>query len=165
MEDDRSYTLHMVIFFALCFAMCGGVWYGLHVLESYREEYDFIVDERDNFSVVMEGLRNKNKTLQSINRLNFNYNDVESDVDGVEFYSNITKLIEENSMNKLSMNANNNVFTLKLQGNYYSLVHLFADWRTMPFASRITSLRITRDPQAPGDFVEADVTLEAWANK
>ena len=164
MEDDRSYTLHMVIFFALCFAMCGGVWYGLHVLESYREEYDFIVNERDNFSTVMESLRNKNKTLQSINNLNLG--DVGTEADGLDFYARVRELIEENSMNMISMSANdNNVLTLKLQGNYYSLVHLFADWREMPFASRITSLRIARDAQAPSDFVDVDVTLEAWQNK
>ena len=164
MEENNSCTIHVVLFFALCIALCSGVWYGLHVLESYREEYDCIVNERDNFSTVMESLRNKNKTLQNINNLHLG--DVGTSADGVDFYARVKKLIDENSVNMLSMSANdNNILTLKLQGNYYSLIHLFADWRNMPFASRITSLRIARDAQAPSDFVDVDVTLEAWQNK
>lgn len=165
-ETSNSYTLHIILFFILCAALCSGVWYGLHTLESYREEYDFIVNERDNFSSIMDGLRNKNKTLKNINRLNSNFNEVGTALDGVEFYSHVRNLIETNAINMLSMSTNdNNILTLKLQGNYYSFVHLLADWRTMPFASRVTSLRIARDAQNPDDFIEADVTLEAWLNK
>ena len=159
--ENKSYFLQITFFFVLCAALCGGVWFGLEMLSDYREEYDLIVDERENFSTIMDSLRAKNQTLQDISKLNFS--NVGTASDSVEFYSQVRKLIEENSMNMLSMSANeNNVLTLKLQGNYYSLVHLFADWREMPFASRITSLRITRDSTAPDDFVEADLTLEAW---
>ena len=162
--EDRTYFLQMAIFFIACLSLAGGVWFGLNKLSEYREEYDLIIDERDNFSHIMDSLRAKNRTLQEINKLKFT--EVSMASDGVEFYSKVRTLIEENSMNMISMSNNdNNTLTLKLQGNYYSLVHLFADWREMPFASRVTSLRITRDNTAPEDFVEADLTLEAWMKK
>ena len=72
----------------------------------------------------------------------------------------------KNAMNMLSMSAKDSgELELKLRGNYYSLVNLFADWRRMPFASRITSLRITRDSIEPDNLVDADITLEAWIEK
>ena len=158
---NKSYVLQISIFIILCLSLCAGVWYGLRTLNEYREEYDMILDERDNFELIMEGLRTKNKTLQQINKINLSSAKAASD--SVEFYSQVRKLIEENSMNMLSMSTNNNnILTLRLQGNYYSLVHLFADWREMPFASRVTSLRINRDSAYPEDFVDADLTLEAW---
>ena len=67
MENNNSYFIQIAIFFLLCLSLCGGVWYGLNTLQDYREEYDMIVNERDNFSSVMESLRAKNRTLASIN--------------------------------------------------------------------------------------------------
>ncbi|MBQ6775787.1 MAG: hypothetical protein IJP53_04945 [Synergistaceae bacterium] len=164
MENNNSYFIQIAIFFLLCLSLCGGVWYGLNTLQDYREEYDMIVNERDNFSSVMESLRAKNRTLASINKIDLS--EVGTPSDAVEFSAQVIRLIGENSVNMLSMQTNdNNTLTLKLQGEYYSLVHLFADWSNMPFASRVTSLRITRDSVAPTDFVEADVTLEAWTKQ
>ena len=161
MEKKGSYWLQIIIFFAVCLALCGGVWYGLDVLEEYREEYDFIVNERDNFSVVMDGLRAKNKTLQGIHKINLGRS--ETVPDDIEFYSEVRKLIDANNVELIERSTNDNgILTLKLQGGYYSCIKLFADWRAMPFISRMTSLKITRDKDSPDNFVFADVTLEAW---
>ena len=161
MEEKNSYWFQIIIFFALCLMLCGGVWYGLNTLEEYREEYDFIVNERDNFSVIMDGLIAKNKTLQSINKINLGQTG--SVPDDIEFYSAVRKLIDENNIELIERSTNDNgILTLKLQGGYYSIIKLFADWRAMPFVSRMTSLKITRDNESPENFVFADVTLEAW---
>ena len=161
--EDRNYFLQILFFAAVCVALCAGVWFGLHMLEDYREEYDMMVSERDNFEGTMENLRAKNRTLQSIHQVNLS--DVKMIQKGSEneFYTAVHRLIEENSMNLLSMqNDDPSIFKLSLQGNYYSLIHLFADWRSMPFASRITELHIKRDAAFPSDFVTADLILEAW---
>ncbi|MBQ9419839.1 MAG: hypothetical protein IJU31_05610 [Synergistaceae bacterium] len=160
MENNDSYFVQIIIFFALCAALCAGVWYGLHTLQDYREEYDTIDNERDNFSTVMESLRAKNKTLESINKIDFS--NVGKVVDPTEFSSKVIQLIDDNAVDLLSMSTDDKTITMKLKGNYYSVVHLFADWREMPFASRITSLRITRNSESPWDSIDADVTLEAW---
>ncbi len=158
--EHRSYFLQITVFFALCLALCAGVWYGLQTLEDYREEYDMIVNERDNFETIMDGLRAKNKTLQSISKVTLA--NVNTSADSVAFYSEVQRLVQENSLNMLSMQYDKNILSLQLQGNYYSLVHLFADWREMPFASRVNALKITRDAQSPADLVDAELTLEAW---
>ncbi len=159
--EKRNYFLQITIFFAICLLLCVGVWFEIHVLEEYREEYDMIISERDNFEGIMENLRAKNRTLQSIRQVNLD--NVVKAKDGVEFYSEVRRLIDENSINMLSMqNDQSNILKLSLQGNYYALIHLFADWREMPFASRITELKIKRDNIMPSDLVEAELTLEAW---
>lgn len=161
--ENKSYLLQILFFAVACVALCAGVWFGLGVLEEYREEYDTIVTERDNFEGIMEGLRAKNRTLQSIHQVNLSDVKMVKKGNESEFYSAVHRLIESNSMNLLSMqNDEPSIFKLSLQGNYYSLIHLFADWRSMPFASRITELHIKRDSLFPADFVTADLTLEAW---
>ena len=162
---DNKSLIFVGIFFALCLAVSVGVWYGLHELSEYREEYDTMINERDNFSSVMEDLRAKNQTLTNINRLNFG--NVGTASDSVEFYSHVRTILDRYNMNTLSMSSNENdsagnVLTLKISGNYYALAKVFADWRNMPFASRITSLKIVRDHDNPEDLVDVDVVIEAW---
>ena len=148
--------------------MCVGVWYGLHELSIYREEYDTMISERDNFSSVMEDLRAKNKTLTNIHNLHFE--NVGTASDTVEFYSYVRNILDKYNMETVSMSSNesNNsgsVLTLKLSGTYYALAKVFADWRNMPFASRITSLKIVMDSVKPNELVEVDVVIEAWTAK
>ncbi|MBR2208177.1 MAG: hypothetical protein IJ859_05135 [Synergistaceae bacterium] len=164
--ENRNYILQILLFAGLCLALCGGVWFGIHTLEEYREEYDTMVSERDNFEGIMENLRTKNRTLQAIHKVNL------SDVQMVkkgrenEFYSEVRRLIDKNEINMVSMkNDEPSVFNLSLRGDYYALINLFADWREMPFASRITELKIKRDALLPSDFVDAELTLEAWISQ
>ena len=161
--EDRNYLLQILLFAGICFLLSGGVWYGIKTLEEYREEYDTMVSERNNFEGIMENLRAKNRTLQAIHQVNLS--DIKMIKKGKEneFYTEVRRLIDENSITMISMkNDEPSIFKLNLKGDYYALVHLFADWRDMPFASRITELKIKRDSLLPSDFVEADLTLEAW---
>jgi len=161
--EDRNFLLQILFFAALCLAMCVGVWFTTKTLEDYREEYDTMVNERDSFEGIMENLRAKNRTLQAINKVNLSDVKMISKENKNEFYNEVRRLIDENAVNMISMkNDNPSVFNLSLKGDYYSLVHLFADWREMPFASRVTELHIKRDSLSPLDFVEAELTLEAW---
>ena len=162
---DNKSLIFVGIFFALCLAVGVGVWFGLHELSEYREEYDTMVNERDNFGAVMDELRAKNRTLTNINRLSFE--NVGTAEDAVEFYSHVRSILDKYNMNTISMSSNENntqgnVLNLKLEGNYYALAKGFADWRNMPFASRITSLKIIRDTSNPEDLIEAEVVIEAW---
>lgn len=161
--ENRNYFSQILFFVSLCLLFIGGVWLGIHILESYRKEYDTMRSELDNFENIMENLRAKNRTLKSINQVNLG--DIKTILKGKEneFYTEVRRLIDENNITMISMkNDNPSIFRLNLKGDYYALVHLFADWREMPFASRITELKIKRDELFPSDFVDAELTLEAW---
>lgn len=164
--EDRNYILQVLAFAAVCVALGAGVWFGIHTLEDYREEYDTMLSERDNFEGIMENLRAKNRTLQAIHQVNLS--DVKTVKKGKEseFYTAVRTLIDKNSMTMISMrNDQPSIFNLSLRGDYYSLIQLFADWREMPFASRMTELKIKRDNLAPDRSVEAELTLEAWISE
>ena len=170
MELNKNlYLIFVGLFFAICLALGGAVWYSLNVLYEYREEYDVMLAERESFSNTMEALKNKNRMLRQIAGMDFQSSNPTANL--TEFFSYATKAIENNDLNLLSRQTSENSFegsatnilTMKLQGNYYSLIRLFSDWRNMPFVARITSLRINRNQESPGFSVDADVVLEAYS--
>ena len=74
------------------------------------------------------------------------------------------EVLENNNVELLSMHSeanSENILSLHVQGNYYSLARMFAQWRVMPFAARINSLKITRDTNSPTSRVDAKIILEA----
>ena len=172
METDNKPLIFVAIFFILCLILIGGVWYSLYVLSSYREEYDLLASERDSFSSNMERLRAKRNALEQINSINFTHS--EKAADTLEFYSRVKDAADKNNIEMLSMNAaqtqnsqndskqSGSVLTIKMRGGYYDIAKVFADWRQMPFASRVKSLRLTRDKIDPEEAVEADIVLEAY---
>ncbi len=159
MEDNRLFLLFTGIFIALCLALAFGVWYSVHELYTYREEFDTLENERANYESLMANMQEKNRNLVEITGLRIENTDTANDI--VEFYSQVRKAIDDNEVNLLQMNTGDNILTLQLQGNYYAIAKVFADWRMLPFASRINSLRIKRDQSRPDYFVNADVVLEA----
>lgn len=169
METDNKPLIFVVIFFVLCLMLIGGVWYSLYSLSTYREEYDLLASERDSFSSSMESLKAKKAALEQINSINFTHSEKASDT--LEFYSNVKDAADKNNIEMLSMTAaqaqnsseqSGSVLTIKMRGGYYDIAKLFADWRKMPFASRVRSLRLTRDKINPEEAVEADIVLEAY---
>lgn len=154
------------LFILLCLLLSAGVGFSLHELRAYREEYDLLDSERNNYTGTINRLQQKNKTLTEINSLNIANTGTAQDA--LAFYSEVRQCAENNSMNILSMASNQgenggdgNILTLKVEGNYYSLAKMIADWRKIPFASRVNSLVVRRDAVAPTEFVEADIEIEA----
>ena len=138
----------------------------LHQLELLREEYDLLEDERTSSISMMQSMQNKHLDLTEITGLNID--NAGSAHDAVEFYSHVRQAIENNNMELISMNSDSNndsILSLQLQGNYYSFAHLLADWRVMPFASRINSLKLKRDASSPTNFISAQIVLEAMMEK
>lgn len=138
----------------------------MHELRAYRQEYDMLDSERNNYTGTIMRLQQKNKTLTEINSLNIAHTGTAQDT--LAFYSEVRQCAENNRMNILSMASNQgenggegNILKLKVEGNYYSLAKMIADWRQINFASRINSLVIRRDAAAPTEFVEADIEIEA----
>ena len=135
-------------------------------LRAYREEYDLLDSERHNYTGTITRLQEKNKTLSQINSLNIAHTGTAQDA--LAFYSEVRQCAENNSMNILSMASNQgenggdgNILKLKVEGNYYSLAKMIADWRQINFASRVNSLVVRRDAAAPTEFIEADIEIEA----
>ena len=154
------------LFVFLCLLLSAGVWFSLAELRAYREEYDMLDAERHNYTGNITRLQQKNKTLTEINSLNIANTGTAHDT--LAFYSEIRQCAENNSMNILSMASDQgenggtgNIIKLQVEGNYYSLAHMIADWRQIPFASRINSLVVKRDAIAPTEFVQADIEVEA----
>lgn len=164
--DERNYILQILFFAFLCLLLCGAVYFAIYTLEDYRKEYDLLKSERDNFENIMENLRAKNRTLHSISQVNLSDVKMISKGKENEFYTEVRRLIDESSVTMISMkNDEPSIFELSLRGDYYALVHLFAAWREMNFASRITELKIRRDELLPSDYVDAELTLEAWISQ
>ena len=146
----------------LCLALSAGVWWSISELETMREEYDLLEHERTSSVSMMESMQSRNIDLTEITGLNID--NAGSAKDAVEFYSYVRQAIENNNVELLSMNSGSNndgILSLQLQGTYSSLAHLLADWRNMPFASRINSLTLKRGANSPNNFVSVSVVLEA----
>ena len=159
--SKNLYLVFTGILIALCLCLCFGVWWSLSELSTYRTEYDALESDRNNSNELMAQLRLRNTSLNQINRLNLQNAGAASDF--VEFFTQVRQAADTYKVGIISMTQGNseNILQLQLQGNYYSLAHVFAKWRTMPFASRMTSLKIRRSTSSPESLVEADVVLEA----
>ena len=160
--SKNIYVILTTVFFTICLAMIGGVWWSISELKAYREEYDMLEEERATSQRTMDSMQSKNVDLEQITGLNIDNAGFAQDA--VEFYSQVRRAIEKNGVELLSMNAggnNESVLSLQLQGSYYALARTFAEWRVMPFASRINSLKIKRSANSPSAMINAQVTIEA----
>ena len=146
----------------LCIIICVVTWYPVSMLNSLREEYDSLENERidlvmtvENFEVVQENLRKiEASTPKNIRPV----------ADIVEFYAYVRQAAENNNIEIISTRQNPSSVSMNVRGGYYSLMHLIADWRSMPAAGKITSIKIQRDKDAPAYLVTADITLAALMN-
>ena len=156
------YVIFLAVFFGLCMCLIGGVWWSLRELRTYREEYDLLEQERASSQRMMQNMQDKNLDLSQVTGLNIDNAGLAKDA--VEFYSHVRNAIEKNSVELLAMNSDanrDNLLSLHVQGSYYALAHMFADWRVMPFAARINSIKIKRDSNSPTSKVDAEIVLEA----
>ena len=160
--NRNIYLMLVAGFFGLCLCLIGGVWWSLSELRTYREEYDLLEEERSTSQRMMQSMQDKNLDLSQVTGLNIDNSG--SAKDAVEFYSYVRAAIEKNNVDLLSMNSDanrDNFLSLHVQGSYYALAHMFADWRVMPFAARINSIKIRRDSSSPTSKVDAQIVLEA----
>ena len=160
--NRNIYLMLVAGFFGLCLCLIGGVWWSLRELSTYREEYDLLEQERATSQQMMQSMQNKNLDLAQVTGLNIDNAGFAKDA--VEFYSHVRAAIEKNKVELLSMNSDanrDNLLSLHVQGSYYALAHMMADWRVMPFAARINSLKIKRDSNSPTSKVDAQIVLEA----
>lgn len=154
------------VFLVLCILLCAGVWFSLHGLYVYREEFDQLDAERNNNTGIITNLEARNASLSRITKLSINQ--AGTVPDAIVFYGMARQIIEMHSIGLLSMTSSgqndsgkrDNTLNLKLSANYYQLAYMFADLRNLPVASKITSLRINRNHDLPEELVEADVTIE-----
>ncbi|MBQ7544384.1 MAG: hypothetical protein IJT02_05515 [Synergistaceae bacterium] len=156
------YLVFVAGFFALCLSVVGAVWWSVNELRAFREEYDLLEQERASSERMMQNMQHKNVDLTQVTGLNIDNAGLAHDA--VEFYSAVREALENNNVELLSMNSeanSENILSLHLQGNYYSVARAFAQWRTMPFAARINSLKIKRDTTSPTNRIDAEVVLEA----
>lgn len=164
---DKNY-FSLLFFVALCLLPIMGIWIEIDALEISREEYNAARIEYDNFESLMENLVAKNQNLKLINQAVINLSDIKKISRGKEneFLAEIHNLINQNNIAMIALrNDEPAIFKLNLCGNYYSFINLLADWRKIPFAFRITDLRITRNEILPSDFVDAELTLEAYISE
>ncbi len=160
--NKSIYLILIAGFFGLCLCLVGGVWWSVHELRTYREEYDLLEEERATSQKMMQSMQDKNFDLSQVTGLNIDNAGYAKDA--VEFYSHVRTAIEKNKVELISMNSDanrDNLLSLHVQGSYYALAHMFADWRVMPFAARINSIRIKRDSSSPTNKVDAEIVLEA----
>lgn len=161
MEQTNQNLMFMLagLLSGLCILICIVTWYPVHLLEAMREEFDTLENDRQNLNMTVENFSIVKENLEKIAAVS--PKDIKPAQDIVEFYAYVRQAAENNGINIISTRQSNNSISMNLRGGYYSLMHLIADWRKMPAASKITSIKIQRDKDAPALFVMADVTLEA----
>ena len=145
-----------------CLLLTGAVWWSVSELKTFREEYDLLEQERESSQRLMQSMQTKNVDLAQVTGLNIDNAGFARDA--VEFYAAVREALENNNVELLSMNSeanSENILSIHVQGNYYALARTFAQWRVLPFASRINSLKITRDTNSPTSRVDAKIILEA----
>lgn len=146
------------IFFASCLLLCAGIYWPVKALREYREEYRDLNVQRVNLESIIEALTATNRILSEISDLPTTKFNTDSQI--INFHRQIITAAEYQGMNILSATQNENSITLSLQGGYYNFVGLLSELRAMPYASRITDLKIATDNDNPAYFVKADMTLE-----
>ncbi len=164
--DKNYYFVFAGVFLGLCLLLCGGIWYTITELHTYREEYDQLDAERHNNSGVISNLEARNATLQRITHLHINGSTLVHDA--VAFFSMVRQVMENRNISLLYITTSgqddsgtkDNVLQIKVDGGYYNMAGMLADLRNLPVPSKITKLSLKRNHTLPEELVEADITIE-----
>lgn len=161
----------MGVFLGFCFAVCAGIWFSMHTLYNFREEYDQLDAERNNHKGIITNLEARNSSLSRITKLSIN--NAASVPDAVSFFSMVRQILDMNNISLISMTTSgqtdaetkDNILQLKLDCGYYSLTRMLADLRNLPAASKVTRMSLKRNHNLPEELVEADITIEVMTEE
>ncbi|MBQ3585692.1 MAG: hypothetical protein IJQ08_10645 [Synergistaceae bacterium] len=142
------------------------IWFFLGELYTLREEYDMLNSNNQSSSGIIANLEARNNSLLRITSLRINSS--QTTTDAVAFYSMIRPSIENNNISLLNMitsgqdndGRKDNILQMKLDGDYYAITRMLAEWRNLPVPSKITRLDLKRNHNLPEELVEIDVTVE-----
>lgn len=165
MNKNYNFTFAGV-FLLLCLLLCGGIWYSIVELQTWREEYDLLDSERHNNSGIISNLEARNNTLTRITNLHINSATLAHD--SVTFFSMVRQVMERHNISLLYITSSgednsgnkDNVLQIKIDGKYYDMAGMLADLRNLPVPSKITRLNLKRNHNLPEELVEADMTIE-----
>ena len=168
---SRQYFIFTGIFISVCVVLCVCIWYSLSELYALREEYERLSSDNHTNSGLITNLETRNSALSRISGLSIN--NARAISDAVAFFSMVSQTIEANNITLLNMTTSgqnnagkkSNTLQLKINGDYYSMAKMFADWRTLPVPSKITRLELRRNHTLPEELVEADVTLQVMTEE
>ncbi|MBR0279263.1 MAG: hypothetical protein IJQ75_04715 [Synergistaceae bacterium] len=163
---NRKYIIYTGIFIGLCVIPCVAIWFFLGELYTLREEYDMLNSNNQSSSGIIANLEARNNSLLRITSLRINSS--QTTTDAVAFYSMIRPSIENNNISLLNMitsgqdndGRKDNILQMKLDGDYYAITRMLAEWRNLPVPSKITRLDLKRNHNLPEELVEIDVTVE-----
>lgn len=168
---DKSYIIFTGIFIGICVLLCGGVWYSLGELYALREEYEQLSSSNQSSTGIISSLESRNESLSRITGLHINSS--QTVPDAVAFFSLIRPIMDNNEISLLYMTTSgqndsgkkDDVLKLRIDGNYYAMMRMFAEWRSLPVPSKITSLNLKRNHNLPEELVEADLTLQVMTEE
>lgn len=168
---NKNYFIFTGIFVGVCVIACVGIWYSLGELYSLREEYEQLSSSNQSNTGIIANLEARNESLSRITGLHINSS--QSVPDAVAFFSLIRPTIENNNINLLYMTTSgqdgsgkkDNELRLKIDGNYYAMMRMFAQWRSLPVPSKITSLNLIRNHNLPEELVQAELTLQVMTEE
>ena len=163
---NRKYIMYTGLFIGFCALLCTAIWFPLGMLYELREEYDTLDSSNQGSSAIIENLEARNNSLSRITSLRINSS--QTTTDAVAFYSMIRPSIENNNISLLNMitsgqdndGRKDNILQMKLDGDYYAITRMLAEWRNLPVPSKITRLDLKRNHNLPEELVEIDVTVE-----
>ena len=163
---NRKYIMYTGLFICFCALLCAAMWFPLGELYELREEYETLNSSNQGSSAIIENLEARNNSLSQIAKLRIN--SAQTIPDAVAFFSMIRPMIENNNISLLNMTTSgqnnngkkDNILQMKLDGDYYAITRMLAEWRNLPVPSKITRLDLKRNHNLPSELVEIDVIIQ-----
>ena len=156
-----------IIFFLLCVALIGGVYYLNGQLVDLKGQYDELEQRKVELDESTKSLvRQKNVFTEAFKSLEqYHVNVASSDM---VFYSDVQQKVQTSNINILSTRQGGvsrdgrSSLVLNLRGDYYSFTDVLAQWRNLPTTVRVSAMNVTasRTPETRGE-VQVEVTVEA----
>lgn len=172
---DNKITILGLLFFLLCAALGGAVYYLGERLSELHSRADELQQQRVDLESDTQALIAQrsvfNNAFKELERYSVNVAP-----DEMAFYSGVQQVLQNNAVEILStrqqgVNAEGvSAIAMTVRGEYYALMDVFSAWRNLPTTVRVSNLTLGADKpvgapgapaEAPRGWIQADVTVEA----
>lgn len=169
---DNKVTILGLLFFLLCAALGGAVYYLGERLNELHAQADELQQQRVDLESATQALIAQKSVFTNAFKELENYS-VNVAPDEMAFYSGVQQVLQNNSVEILSTRqqgvnaAGVSSIAMTVRGEYYALMDVFAAWRNLPTTVRVSNLTLGTDKpvgasaEAPRGWIQADVTVEA----
>ena len=165
--NDNKVTIIGFLFFLLCAALIGGIYFLNGRYMVLQEQYNELEQRRVDLEQTTRSLQEQKRIYTAAFDTLRNYK-VNVASDDMGFYSEVQQTVQASEVNILSTRQQGvnkegrSTIVLTLRGDYYSFMRVLADWRNLPVTVRVANMTVTasKTPETRGE-IQADVSVEA----